>query len=330
MEDVDGRSSPEEESKEDRREPVLSTPNKRIKTSAASSPTTPSTVATPSKMKSSDALSAVSTPDAAWILQAREEISLRAIQWLRVCMAKAKPHEFNFHGGDIIFLLRNAIFKGCGRVAQQADIVVREMIARWDSTTLTIISDSSEPAHILVFSECLHAKKEMKCGTEAQIADLAGRVRSALTNHCVEDILRFDASLYQHHLPTQSYCHPCGVFHASSGKSSSSCPECSSPLRQETDFEFLCESLVWTSLFRELGIEPVRTADASVGLGDILALMKHIRPYGSLEERGADSFKLQCQCKPNSLRLHARLLLADVNFCCLLFLSSSQVTSSPI
>lgn len=290
---------------------VQATPNKRAKTStiasASSSPTTTTTTAagvaaTPSKSKSLS-LASIPHPDAAWILAAREAITLRAIEWLRVAMSKAKTHEFNFHGGDIIFLLRNAIFKGRGAVAREADRAVREMIARWDAGTLTIISDSSEPAHILVYSECLHAKQEMACGTPDEIAVLANRVRSALTNHCAEDILRFDASLYQHSLPSAAYCHPCGMFHASAGKSGGVCPECSTALRQEPDFEFLCESLVWTSLFRELGIDPVQTADASVSLADILALMKYIRPYGSLEERGADSFKLQCQSRAAARQL---------------------------
>lgn len=167
------------------------------------------------------------------------------------------------------------------------------MIDRWNSGMLPIISDASEPAHILVFSECLHAKKEMKCASEEEILRITERVRSALTNHCVEDILRFDASLYQNCLPTQAYCHPCGVFHASAGKSRE-CPICTRPLRMEPDFEFLCESLVWVSLFKELGIEPVQTADATVTLDHILGLMKTIRPYRSLETAGTDSYKLQC------------------------------------
>lgn len=68
-------------------------------------------------MKNASALEGIPYPDADWILQAREDITLRAIEWLRTCMTKAKNHEFNFHGGDIIFLLRNAIFKARGEVS---------------------------------------------------------------------------------------------------------------------------------------------------------------------------------------------------------------------
>ena len=56
----------------------------------------------------------------------------------------------------------------------------------------------------------------------------------------------------------------------------------------------MCESLVWTSLFRELRIAPVVLADASVSFEHMLNLMKLIRPYRSLDERGLDSYKLQC------------------------------------
>jgi hypothetical protein len=64
-------------------------------------------------------------------------------------------------------------------------------------------------------------------------------------------------------------------------------------VRQEDDFEFLCESLVWISLFRDLGIHPIVTADASVQFEHLLDLIKLMRPYRSLESRGYDSFRLQ-------------------------------------
>jgi len=270
--------------------PSASPSTPRGKQARSALPVTPST---PSVSHSDAALDSVPHPDGAWIEKAREELTIRAIEYIRICVARAKKHEFDFHAGDIIFLLRNAIFKGHGEVAKHARSVVSEMLERWDRSNLTIISDNSEPAHILVYTECLHAKHEMEWHPAAELAELVRRVRSALTQHCAEDILRFDASLFTDSLPVQAYCHPCGEFHAGS-KGICPNPNCGGLLRAEHDFEYLCESLVWTSVFRELGIAPVVTADAAVNFEHVLALMKFIRPYRSLEERGANSYKLQC------------------------------------
>ena len=86
------------------------------------------------------------------------------------------------------------------------------MIGRWDSSTCTIISDNSEPAHVMVYAECLHAKMEMKWQSDAEFNELVRRLRSAVGAHCAEDILRFDASRFSNTLPTQAYCKPCGEF----------------------------------------------------------------------------------------------------------------------
>lgn len=99
-----------------------SSPNKRRKLATGASmpvgsPSSTAAAAPLVRTKSSGALDAIPVPNAQWILDAREALTIRAIEWLRTCMAKAKREEFAFHGGDIIFLLRNAIFKGRGEVA---------------------------------------------------------------------------------------------------------------------------------------------------------------------------------------------------------------------
>ena len=69
---------------------------------------------------------------------------------------------------------------------------------------------------------------------------------------------------------------------------------CGHTLRMEDDFEQLSTCLIWTSVFRDISIDPVELSDASVSLGDFLTTMKHIRPYKSLRYRGHNSFRLQC------------------------------------
>ena len=96
---------------------------------------------------------------------------------------------------------------------KQARAVVSEMLGRWDDSTCTIISDNSEPAHVMVYAECLHAKVEMQWEADkGRLDELVERLRSAVGAHCAEDILRFDASRFQDRLPTQAYCKPCGEF----------------------------------------------------------------------------------------------------------------------
>jgi hypothetical protein len=174
------------------------------------------------------------------------------------------------------------------------------MLTRWDATKLTILCDHSEPSHILGYSECLHAQTEMGWLPPTTLTCMSSKVRSALEHHCAEDIVRFDASRYIDELPQQAYCQPCGEFAPGGLRTKDGgvavCPNimCAQPLRMESDFEFLCESLVWTSVFRELKIAPMHMADARVSLENVLGLMKHIRPYQSLETRGANSYKLQC------------------------------------
>jgi len=187
-------------------------------------------------------------------------------------------------------------------VQKQANDVVSAMLGRWDSSTCTIISDNSEPAHVLVYAECLHAKMEMEwCKQPGEFQELVRRLRSAVASHCSEDILRFDATRYVHELPKAPYCKPCGQFRPGMNGGLCPDPEClgrdvsgnGARLRLEDDYEHLTESLVWTSLFRELGIDPVPCADASVRFEHMLGLIKVMRPYRSLDERGYDSFRLQ-------------------------------------
>ena len=45
---------------------------------------------------------------------------------------------------------------------------------------------------------------------------------------------------------------------------------------------------------RMIGREREQTADAEVSFESMLSLIKVMRPYRSLENRGLDSYKLQC------------------------------------
>ena len=272
-------------------------PHKRQKATPHASPAS-ALASLSAAAKKSAALSLADTaePSAAWIENAREQLCLRSIAFIRQIMLKCSKEHFAFSGGDIIFLLRNAIFKGTGAVSAAARECVGAMLDRWDDSKCTILSDNSEPAHVMVYAECLHAKMEMQwTGPPGfKFHDAVAALRSAVASHSAEDILRFDATRFHNTLPTQSYCLPCGEFQK--GSKGGVCPNegCGKLLTAEDDFEFLCESLVWTSLFSELGLNPVQTADAEVSFECILRLIKCMRPYRSLETRGIDSFKLQC------------------------------------
>lgn len=278
-----------------------SSPHKRQKATPHASPASALAASSASasaakKSAASASLSDTDQPSAQWIETAREQLCLRSIAFIRQIMLKCSKEHFAFSGGDIIFLLRNAIFKGTGVVSAAARECVGAMLERWDDSKCTILSDNSEPAHVMVYAECLHAKMEMDWKGPAgfKLDDAVAALRSAVASHSAEDILRFDATRFHNTLPTQSYCRPCGEFQK--GSKGGVCPNegCGRLLTAEDDFEFLCESLVWTSLFRELGLNPVQTADAEVSFECILRLIKCMRPYRSLEDRGIDSFKLQC------------------------------------
>jgi len=105
--------------------------------------------------------------------------------------------------------------------------------------------------------------------------------------------VRFDASLSNELPLTQAgYCRHCGRFEK---LSLVHCPKkiCQRKLTQEIDYESMCEALVWTSVFEDIGIT-VEAADGSCTLSDQLQLINKIRPYRSVEEIGKDSFQLQC------------------------------------
>ncbi len=88
-------------------------PNKRLKASPSGSPSSSKKALSSSEL----ALADISSPSAEWIDSARESMSIRAIKWIGNFMMKCPKENFAFSGGDIIFLLRNAIFKGEGEVA---------------------------------------------------------------------------------------------------------------------------------------------------------------------------------------------------------------------
>ena len=106
-----GRASPSDDS--DSAPVAPSSPNKRMKSTPTATPSSSKRVVSASE----SALADIPVPDAKWIEKAREDMSIRAIKWIGNFMMKCPKENFAFSGGDIIFLLRNAIFKGEGEVA---------------------------------------------------------------------------------------------------------------------------------------------------------------------------------------------------------------------
>ena len=212
------------------------------------------------------------------------------------------------------------------RSQARAHAVVQELLARWDADKLSTVRNNSEPPHVMGVGELVHARLDLARrraepspegaaaapGADAgELAALVGAIRSALDCMTCDDVLSFDASRART-LPQQLYCLACGEFpfeirrvggrrrserHGSApGAVVRRCAaaNCGAELRLEVEFDRLTEALVWTSVFRDVGIAPVALGDAAVGLADVLALMPRIRPYRSLESCGAGSFTLQC------------------------------------
>lgn len=246
---------------------------------------------------------------------------VRSIAYLLSATARAKKGDFNFHGGDVIFLLRNAIFKAPKPISDYADAAVRAMLVRWEKCKNSFLDSDSEPEQLLGFVEAVHAQKEMKWKAEAELNRDVARIGSCMLQHSIEDLIRFDPSSHSS-LPRSScgYCSQCGEFanthgqkvcknilqqkkskDADSEEDSEESKEsggggavCGRELVRVVDYQHLCEALVWTSVFRDIHIEPMNCADGSCALTDVLKFMPAIRPYRSLESLGLANYKCQC------------------------------------
>jgi hypothetical protein len=56
----------------------------------------------------------------------------------------------------------------------------------------------------------------------------------------------------------------------------------------------MCEAVVWTNVFREIGLAPMHTSDTSASINDVFKLIRQLRPYQSLRRLGRDSYQSQC------------------------------------
>ena len=89
-----------------------------------------------------------------------------------------------------------------------ADTAVRKMLKQWDSASLNVVDENSDPGHVLAYSECLHAQDEMKFEGTAKIADMKSNLKKALGVCALDDTLKFDASQITGaiDLPRTRYC----------------------------------------------------------------------------------------------------------------------------
>ena len=236
-------------------------------------------------------------PAGGWkaLLPLREAAVLHALNHTTAIVARLKPDKFAYNAGDIIFLYRNAVSRTSGRVHEAAKKCVGAMIDRWDRS-VSITSDS-QIEFVMGYVECLHAKQRVDrmlpgCESPWRVQSVIG---DALAQHALEDVMRFDPRPYlepgESHVrmtPVQ-YCFKCEGFQTTF----STCNVCSTPLHATPDFEAMCEAVVWTSVFEDIGV-PISTCDGVAKLTHVLPLVKHLRPYRGIGTLGKDLFKLQC------------------------------------
>jgi len=222
----------------------------------------------------------------------RRDAVVRALQYTDNIVAKLKTEKFSFHSGDIIFLYRNAICLTKGIVRKEAEKAVLGMIDRWDKV-VSITSDS-QIEYVMGYVECLHAKQELHkmlpIETKSFITKL---IRKATKQHALEDIIRFNPHpfLEADKVPTtpKQYCYTCGMYMEVWNE----CQNCGAELHETPDFEGMCEAVVWTSVFEDIGV-PLEACDGMAVLVDVLPLIKHLRPYKGISLLGRDLYRLQC------------------------------------
>ncbi len=107
--------------------------------------------------------------------------------------------------------------------------------------------------------------------------------------------MRFDARDGDVPKTREKVCLGCGVFHKASLVTcpAENCVGRSRELVQAVDFEALVEALVWSSVFADIGMDPLQAGDGSCCVEDVLALMKRVRPYQSLQAIGKHNYEWQ-------------------------------------
>ena len=234
-------------------------------------------------------------PSAVELLQWREEAVLRSLSWVAQFVQRSREDDFTSNGGDIIFLYRFLIDRCSGRVRQSAEATLAVLLAKWERNVASSVLDPYAECELLQnFVECLHAKVGLRERySERDVARMRQRVATELSHHGVEDICRFNPTVGDALPVSQAgYCHPCGEYQRIEDRTA--CPTCGAPLSHPFDLDALCESLVWTSVYRDVGVYPLETSNATCYLDSSLRFIRHVRPYRSLRHMGTDQFRFQC------------------------------------
>ena len=236
-------------------------------------------------------------PSADELLEWREEAVLRSLSWAAQFVSRSREDDFTSNGGDIIFLYRFLVNRCCGRVKQAALSTISVMLSKWERNVASSVLDLYAECELLQnYVECLHAKmglRQQEAYSEQEVSRMQQRVATELSHHGVEDICRFNPTVGVGLPVSQAgYCLPCGQYQRIEDRVA--CPTCSSTLSHPLDLDALCESLVWTSVYRDVGVYPLECSNATCYLDNSLRFIRHCRPYRALQQMGADQFRFQC------------------------------------
>lgn len=235
------------------------------------------------------------------LLKRRENAAVRAIKYAHA-MGRKEPNEFEYNAGDVAFLVRNAVPRSTGRVSEAADRLVRDFARRYDASEAGVLDEYAEHDHLMGWVEMQHAKLELGLlDAKGELDDARRRAARVLASLSLEDVTRLvPGQLPRGAAPLSEagYCAACGRFEAMKlgrcpGHAEEGRPECGEPLRRVTCWETVCEAVVWSSVFAELGV-PVRAADGRCSVGDVLRILPALRPYGNRRQMGRDSYQLMC------------------------------------
>ena len=220
----------------------------------------------------------------------RDGAVVRALEYCRRTASKIADDEFAYHSGDIIFLYRFIQDTATDEKVRAAAVhTLAELIARFNSLTQCLVSAMTESSELMGLAECLHAKFALKEERLDHLQHDRDRLRAALFAHSVEDVLRFDPSDVAV-VPKTNYCRHCSAF---CNERTLQCTVCGQSVCRITDYENLREALVWTSVFADIGIAPVSTADGSGTVEDVIRIIKRARDYYNATRIGQSAFIMQ-------------------------------------
>lgn len=144
-----------------------------------------------------------------------------------------------------------------------------------------------------VDQECNESRFRRKISTRPVFTLEAAKEQAArqLPHHHIEDLMGFDPRSGLLPLSPRYHCGNCS--RSDNLKHASMCKGCGQPLKQSIDYGNLTDALVWTYVFRDVGVH-IRWAEAEVTLESVVRLLPLARSYLRIDELGLDFFKLQC------------------------------------